>query len=241
MKEVDSRICAIAAQRVGTRRGKYTQEAVRRLHAEKGVHVCVACAAQRMAEAREEAKGAAEREAAAEALEEARAAARQVKPGVGAEATGALAAQERRAEERCKKAAQVTKLGDVEAADALWQARCALAKAPLDLAGAFPGVWCCSPEQVRSERRSHPLWHGANGGLLGSVFEDDSGKTWCVEELATDEAGCQVGIYAYDTARWASAALRLDERCTFFGQDVLEEVERQQEATARAVTDFLGG
>jgi len=50
-----------------------------------------------------------------------------------------------------------------------------------------------------------------------------------------------VGIYAYDTARWASAALRLDERCTFFGQDVLEEVERQQEATARAVTDFLGG
>eukprot|EP00964_Phaeocystis_antarctica_P037280 scaffold21293_cov36-Phaeocystis_antarctica.AAC.1 len=50
---------------------------------------------------------------------------------------------------------------------ALWQARCALAKAPLDLAGAFPGVWCCSPEQVRSERRSHPLWHGANGGLLG--------------------------------------------------------------------------
>eukprot|EP00964_Phaeocystis_antarctica_P042905 scaffold24600_cov34-Phaeocystis_antarctica.AAC.1 len=84
----------MAAQRVCTRRGKYTQEAVRRLHAEKGVHVCVACAAQRMAEARVEAKGAAEREAAAEALEEARAAARQVKPGVGAEATGALAAQE---------------------------------------------------------------------------------------------------------------------------------------------------
>ena len=30
-----------------------------------------------------------------------------------------------------------------------------------------------------------------------------------------------------------------DEQCTFFGQDVLEEVERQQEATASAVTDFL--
>ena len=56
-----------------------------------------------------------------------------------------------------------------------------------------------------------------------------------------DEAGRQVGIYAYDTARWASAALRLDERCTFFDQDVLEEVERQREATARAVTDFFGG
>ena len=92
---------------------------------------------------------------------------------------------------------------------------------------------------MRSERRSHPLWHGANGGLLGSVFEDDSGKRWCVEELATDEAGCQVGIYAYDTARWASAALRLDERCTFFGQDVLEErLSGKQEATTRAVTDF---
>ena len=75
---------------------------------------------------------------------------------------------------------QVIELGDVETAAALWQARCALAKAPLDLAGAFPGVGCCSPEQVRSERRSHPLWHGANGGLLGSVFEDDSGKKWCV-------------------------------------------------------------
>jgi len=56
-----------------------------------------------------------------------------------------------------------------------------------------------------------------------------------------DEAGSQVGIYAYDTARWASAALRLDERSTLFGQDVLEETERQQEATARAVTDLLGG
>ena len=123
----------------------------------------------------------------------------------------------------------------------MWRARCAIAEVPLDLARAFPGVQCCSPGQVRSERRSHPLRKGANGGLLGSVFADNSGKTWCVEELATDGAGCQVGIYAYDTARWASAALRLDERCTFFGQEVLEEVERQQEATARAVADFWGG
>eukprot|EP00964_Phaeocystis_antarctica_P115734 scaffold79699_cov46-Phaeocystis_antarctica.AAC.1 len=30
-------------------------------------------------------------------------------------------------------------------------------------------------------------------------------------------------------------------RSEYFGQDVLAEVERQQEATARAVTDFLGG
>ena len=127
----------------------------------------------------------------------------------------------RRAEERCKEAERATKLGDAEVADVLWQARCALAEAPMDLVRAFPGVQCCSPGQVQSERRSHPLRKGANGGLLGSVFADNSGKTWCVEELATDEAGCQVGIYAYDTARWASAALRLDERCTFFGQEVL--------------------
>ena len=147
----------------------------------------------------------------------------------------------RRAEERCKEAERATKLGDAEVADVLWQARCALAEAPMDLVRAFPGVQCCSPGQVRSERRSHPLRKGANDGLLGSVFADNSGKTWCVEELATDGAGCQVGIYAYDTARWASAALRLDERCTFFGREVLEEVERQQEATARAVADFWGG
>ena len=141
---VDERICAAAAQRVCTCRGRHTQEAVRKLHAEKGVHVCVACAAQRRVEARMEAKGAAERKAATEALQAAWAAAEQVRPGVGAETTGAV--QVRRAEERCKEAERATKLGDAEVADALWQARCALVEAPLDLARAFPGVQCTAAQ-----------------------------------------------------------------------------------------------
>ena len=63
-----------------------------------------------------EAKGAAERKAATEALQAAWAAAEQVRPGVGAETTGAV--QVRRAEERCKEAERATKLGDAEVADA---------------------------------------------------------------------------------------------------------------------------
>ena len=68
--------------------------------------------AWRRHEWRQEAKGAAERKAATKALQAARAAAEQVRPSVGAEATGAV--QVRRAEERCKEAERVIQLGDAD-------------------------------------------------------------------------------------------------------------------------------
>ena len=35
-----------------------------------------------------------------------------------------------------------------------------------------------------------------------------------------------VGFYAYNTKRWASATLRLDERCRFFDEAMLRAVEQ---------------
>ena len=129
---------------------------------------------------------------------------------------------------------------NADAAEALWRARSSLAAAPRDLAAAFPGVVACTPAEVRKGRR-HPLRPGVGGQLLGCVFEHD-GATWCVEELAAGGAGeGAAGLYAYDTARWASAALRLDERCKLFGRDVLEQLERVHVANERATADFLGG
>ena len=72
---------------------------------------------------------------------------------------------------------------------------------------------------------------------IGCVFERD-GKTWCVEELAAGgDDGDAAGLYAYDTTRWASATLRLDERCKFFGRDVLEQLEHAHRANSRATAD----
>ena len=157
------------------------------------------------------------------------------------ETTGAV--QVRRAEERCKEAERATKLWETRR----WQTRYVAGTLRNSRGAAGPGASLprCPVLQPRAsaERTTQPP--AAEGRKRRAARQclrrQQRQDTWCVEELATDEAGCQVGIYAYDTARWASAALRLDERCTFFGQEVLEEVERQQEAAARAVADFWGG
>ena len=46
---VNARVCEAAARRVSQTRGQQTRNAVKMAHDERGVHVCVACAAPRMA------------------------------------------------------------------------------------------------------------------------------------------------------------------------------------------------
>ena len=53
-----------------------------------------------------------------------------------------------------------------------------------------------------------------------------------------DEDG-SVGFCAYDTKRWASATLKLDERCKFFSEATLRMVEQALEAGRKRSRDFL--
>ena len=71
--------------------------------------------------------------------------------------------------------------------------------------------------QATAARRP-PLRPGTGGDVLGCVFEHD-GQHWCIEELGLADKDDSVGFYAYDTKRWASATLKLDERCRFFDED----------------------
>ena len=124
-------------------------------------------------------------------------------------------------------------------ANALWQTRCALAVAPRDTTAAFPGVWCYTAVQATAARRP-PLRPGTGGDVLGCVFEHD-GQHWCIEELGLADEDDSVGFYAYDTKRWASATLKLDERCKFFGEAMLRMVEQalaERQAQKRS-RDFL--
>ena len=72
--------------------------------------------------------------------------------------------------------------------------------------------------------RRPPLRPGTGGDVLNCVFEHD-GQHWCIEELGLADKDDSVGFYAYNTKRWASATLRLDERCRFFDEAMLKSVE----------------
>ena len=205
------------------------------VHAKQGTHVCVACAAPRLAEARLRALHTGERAAAAEvrATAEAEVTA-QTSP------SGAARVRLRRAK-TAEAEADMERVGGTEVAEALWRARCDLAVAPMQIKQAFPGVRCCDAAQALKERR-HPLRPDTGGSLVGKIFEQDD-RRWCVEELvALDDTG-GVGLYAYETARYASATLRLEERCKLFGEEVLQALERgwhEQERARRQAEAFLG-
>ena len=137
--------------------------------------------------------------------------------------------------------ADVESVGGAEMAQALWRARCDLAAAPTRLERAFPGVRCCDAAQALKERR-HPLRPDTGGWLVGQVFEHD-GKRWCVEELAVADDAGGVGLYAYDATRYASATLRLEERCKLFGEEALRALEQRrdkQECARRQAEALLG-
>ena len=75
----------------------------------------------------------------------------------------------------------------------------------------------------------------------GAIFTHE-GRCWCVEEVVVAGAAGERGLYAYDTERWASATLRLDERCAFFGEAVLERLEgeaRARRETARVLGELF--
>ena len=50
-----------------------------------------------------------------------------------------------------------------------------------------------------------------------------------------------VGFYAYETKRWASATLRLDEHCSFFSEAMLRIVAQAlaERRTRQRTGDFL--
>ena len=229
----NARVGEAANRRVGRKQGRQTLAAVKEMHATNGVLVCIACAAPRMAEVRALAARAPARTAAKEQLEAAQ-----------HEADAAQAARSARALERTagKRVAEMEKPPEIDAAtnaNALWQTRCALAVAPQDTTAAFPGVRCYTAAQATAARRP-PLRPGTGGDVLGCVFEHD-GKHWCIEELGLADEDDSVGFYAYDTKRWASATLKLDERCKFFGEAMLRMVEQalaERQAQKRS-RDFL--
>ena len=55
---------------------------------------------------------------------------------------------------------------------------------------------------------------------MGHTFVHED-VLWCVEEIALGGDNGEIGVYAYNTHRLASATLVLDERCVFFGNDTL--------------------
>ena len=60
--------------------------------------------------------------------------------------------------------------------------------------------------------------------LLGATFTEE-GKEFCIEEFGPRSAGdSTVGIWAFDVEKHASATLRLRQRCTFSGSDVLNRL-----------------
>ena len=79
-------------------------------------------------------------------------------------------------------------------------------------------------ETENEDGRPVPRRPGAHGRIVGSIFERD-GRSWCVEELLIADGVGNVGLYAFDVGRFASATVRLDERCTFFDEAVLKHVE----------------
>ena len=59
--------------------------------------------------------------------------------------------------------------------------------------------------------------------------------------MADDAGG--VGLYAYDATRYASATLRLEERCKLFGEEALRALEQRrhkQECARRQAEALLG-
>ena len=84
---------------------------------------------------------------------------------------------------------------------------------PKDAKGAFPGVERRSAGETE-QRRPHPFRTKARD-LRGLVFAYD-GRSWSAEAVTVIDTDGTVGLYAYDTAAYASATLRLEDRCRAF-------------------------
>ena len=112
------------AQEAGRKRGAQTTALIREHHSRTGVHVCIACAAPRMAEARAVDTPPTRVAAARAKLREAEAKAAEGGGESGA-ATAKLKTAQRRLQEEEGKG-----ITEADEAEALWQARCALATAP---------------------------------------------------------------------------------------------------------------
>jgi len=127
----------------------------------------------------------------------------------------------------------------MDAPEAVWRARCTLHEELRNTGDAFPGVQAASAKDVRRQRH-HPLrGAGADDGLLGMIFETSDGREWCVEEFATDAPGGRAGVYAYDTRKWASASLKLSDRCRYFSPAVWSGIQTERAARKAEADDFL--
>ena len=209
----------VTARRVQTH-ARQTRDAVRQHHSEHGVHVCVACAAPRMAEERVHSQQTA-RIAASTARRDAAAAT----ANTAATASAAARVLLRRSEVAVTEATALShrEVTPADEADALWGARRTLARAPQS-EGAFPGVRCVSATTAEKER-VNPLEPG-DTRLVGRQFDWD-GRRWYIESYAIMDGSGAVGFYAFDTRRWTSATLLLGERCQRFDGAALLDLEIQ--------------
>ena len=85
-------------------------------------------------------------------------------------------------------------------------------------------VFTSFKESVKKEG-VNPLEPG-DTRLVGRQFDWD-GRRWYIESYAIMDGSGAVGFYAFDTRRWTSATLLLDERCQRFDGAALLDLEIQ--------------
>ena len=102
------------------------------------------------------------------------------------------------------------------------------------IAEAAPGLgWRTANEAARG--RPHQAGQHATG-LIGRNISFDN-KKFCIEDIAPGlEPPHDMGVWAYDTARWPSATEHLDERCVFLGVQLWQQLRLEaQQAAVEAV------
>ena len=73
---------------------------------------------------------------------------------------------------------------------------------------------------------SNPSRKTRTRDLRGMVFAYD-GRSWSAEALTVIDTDGTVGLYAYDTAAYASATLRLEDRCRAFHPKFVDALDEQ--------------
>ena len=101
-----------------------------------------------------------------------------------------------------------------------------------DALEAAPGLAWQTPAAAARHKPHHGGEHAV--AHIGTMVR---GTTWCIEDIApAPSPPHEMGVWAYDTARWPSAAERLDERCVFLGTPLWQQLRQEAQQAARAAT-----
>ena len=97
-----------------------------------------------------------------------------------------------------------------------------------DALEAAPGLTWQTPAAAARHRPHHGGAHAV--ACIGTKV---AGTTWCIEEIApAPSPPYAMGVWAYDTMQWPSAAERLDERCVFLGTDLWQQLRQAAQQAA---------